>query len=103
MSTEQVAVIAKITSKPGMRDDLARALDGAFPNVDKETDTTYYILHTDDNDENVLWMYELYTNKAALEAHQGAAWFKEWGPSLAPFMGGRPELIFMKPVGGKGL
>ena len=103
MSTEQVAVIAKITSKPGMRNDLARALDGAFPNVDKETDTTYYILHEDDNDENVLWMYELYTNKAALEAHQSAPWFKEWGPSLAPFMGGRPELIFMKPVGGKGL
>jgi len=103
MSTEKIAVVAKITSKPGMRDDLAGGLSNAFPNVDKETGTIYYILHTDDNDENVLWLYELYTNQEALVGHQTSEWYKNWGPSVAPFMGGPPELIFMKATAGKGL
>ena len=28
---------------------------------------------------------------------------KALGPKLAPLMGGRPELIFLNPLGGKGL
>jgi quinol monooxygenase YgiN len=48
-------------------------------------------------------MYELYTGQEALESHMGSQWFKEWGPSLAPFLGGRPELIFVTPLAGKGL
>jgi quinol monooxygenase YgiN len=47
-------------------------------------------------------MWEMYTDQAAVESHMGSQWFKDWGPQLAPFMGGRPELIFVKPVGGKG-
>jgi quinol monooxygenase YgiN len=47
-------------------------------------------------------MWEMYTDQDALNSHMGAQWFKDWGPSLAPFMGGRPELIFVKPLGGKG-
>lgn len=103
MSAGKVAVIAKITSLPGKRDELAKALDIAFDNVKTEAGTLYYILHADNADETVLWMYEMYTGQEALESHMGSQWFKEWGPSLAPFLGGRPELIFVTPLAGKGL
>ena len=47
-------------------------------------------------------MLERYENQAALEAHMGSDAFKALGPSIGPFLAGRPELIFCKPIGGKG-
>lgn len=103
MSIEnRVGVVAKITAAPGKRAELAQALMTAQEHVAKETGTIHYILNEDATDENLLWMWEMYTDQDALTAHMGSQWFKDWGPSLAPFLGGRPELIFVKPLGGKG-
>jgi quinol monooxygenase YgiN len=103
MSMEnRVGVVAKITAAPGKRPDLVKALMSAQQFVEGEPGTLHYILNEDLTDENVLWMWEMYTDQDSLNAHMGSQWFKEWGPSLAPFMGGRPELIFVKPLGGKG-
>ena len=98
-----VACIAKVTSAAGKRAELAAALQMALDNVEQEAGTRYYILHEDNKDENLLWMYELYEAQSDLEAHMGAPWFAELGPKLGPFLGGRPELFFVTPIGGKGL
>lgn len=99
----QVSVIAKITAKEGMRDELITALQFGLDNAADEPGTLVYVLHTDSGDANVLWFYETYTDQDALLAHSGAAWFKELGPKIGPFMAGRPELSFLTPVAGKGL
>ena len=99
----QISVIAKIPAAPGKRDDLAAALQMALDTASGEAGTRYYILHTDDNDADVLWMYEMYESQSALESHMGSEAFKALGPAITPFLGGRPELIFTKPIGGKGL
>jgi len=99
----QISVIAKIPAAPGKRDDLAAALQTALETAGGEAGTRYYILHTDDNDADVLWMYEMYESQGDLESHMGSEAFKALGPAITPFLGGRPELIFTKPIGGKGL
>jgi quinol monooxygenase YgiN len=99
----RVAVIARIPAAPGQRGELAAALQMALDNVESEPGTRYYILHEDTKDADTLWMYELYEAQSDLEAHMGAAWFSELGPLLGPHLGGRPELTFLNPVGGKGL
>src|SRR5215204_1052018 len=98
-----VACIAKVPSAPGKRAELAAALQAALGNVEQEAGTRYYILHEDDKDENILWMYELYEGQSDLEAHMRAPWFAELGPAIGPYLGGRPELTFVTPIGGKGL
>jgi len=99
----QISVIAKIPAAPGKRDDLAAALQTALETAGGEAGTRYYILHTDDKDADVLWMYEMYESQSDLESHMGSEAFKALGPAITPFLGGRPELIFTKPIGGKGL
>lgn len=47
-------------------------------------------------------MYEMYTNQDALTVHMGSDAFKALGPAIMPFLAGRPELIFVTPIGGKG-
>jgi len=60
------------------------------------------ILHTDNGEEDVLWFYELCTDGDAMTAHSASDTFKALGPSLAPLLGGRPEMHLVTPVGGKG-
>ena len=98
----KVAVWAKIPAAPGKRDDLAKALGAALETAKAEKGTIYYILHSDPSDENALFMYEMYESQEALNEHMGSEAFKALGPSIAPFLGGRPELSFVSPLGGKG-
>jgi quinol monooxygenase YgiN len=102
MKMAKVAVWAKIPAAPGKRDDLAKALEVGLETAKGEAGTIYYILHTDPNDADALYMYELYESQDALNAHMGSDAFKALGPALAPFVGGRPELTFLGPIGGKG-
>jgi len=99
----QVALIAKIPAAPGKRAELATAFQQALDNVIGEPGTIQYILHEDAKDPDVLWFYELYADQEALQAHSTSAAMKALGPVLAPLMGGRPEMTFLKPLGGKGL
>ncbi len=100
----QVAIWAKIPAKPGMRDEMIKVMQDEIDHVtNNEAGTTYYILHEDPKDEDAVYFYELYTDRAASEAHGQSDTFKAMGPLLAPFLGGKLELKFLRPVQGKGL
>ena len=99
----KVAVLAKIRAAAGKRAELAKEFEVNLREVENEPGTLTYILHEDAKDENTLWFYEVYTDRDAFNAHGSSDWMKSLGPSLAPLMGGRPELIFLNPLGGKGV
>jgi quinol monooxygenase YgiN len=101
-SMSKVAVWAKIPAQAGKRDELAKGLQIALDAASGEPGTTYYILHEDPKDPDVLWMYELYEDQAALDAHQGSDAFKALGAAIGGLLAGRPELTFVTPVAGKG-
>ena len=99
----QVCLIAKLPAAEGKGTELAEAFKAAFEHVNKEDGTRYYILHADAANADVLYVYEMYENQDAATAHMSADWFGPFGKSLAPFMGGRPEMTFLTPIAGKGL
>lgn len=101
MST--VSVIAKLPAAEGKGAELAEAFKAAFEHVNAEAGTRYYVLHSDASNADLLWVYELYESQEAMQAHMGGEWFAPFSKSLAPFMGGRPELFFLTPIAGKGL
>ncbi len=98
------ALLAKLTAKDGARDDLIAVIsDLGMKNVSGEPGTEVYAAHPDQNDENVVWFYELYTDQDAFTAHGTSDQMKEFGKATAPFMAARPELIFLEPVAAKGI
>ena len=99
----KVAVWVRLPLKPGVRAEAAAAFQVAVDNVMSEDGTIIYILHEEEADPDALFVYELYAGQDALAAHGSADWFKAFGPTLAPFMAGRPEMKFLAPVTGKGL
>lgn len=99
----KVALIAKLPTKPGRRDDLVAAFDPMMQAVNDEAGTETYILHLDAGDENVAWVYELYTDADAMGAHGTSETMASLFGSLGELLDGSPELITLTPVVGKGL
>jgi quinol monooxygenase YgiN len=99
----KIAVIAKFTAASGRRDEVAASLDDLMAHVDSEAGTELYILHEDPANPDVLWLYELYADSDALQAHSSSpammALFQTLGGDL---MGAPPELSVVNPVRGKG-
>jgi quinol monooxygenase YgiN len=51
----------------------------------------------------VVWLYKLYADQEASQAHMGSDAFKAFAKSLGDFVEGAPEFNFLTPIGGKGL
>jgi quinol monooxygenase YgiN len=99
----QIAVLAKLTCQPGMADEVATGLAPMLAHVENEPGTLRYVLHRDSGNDDVLWFYEVYADQAGFDAHGSSSAMKELGHALAGKLTGRPELIFLTPLGGKGL
>ena len=98
------ALLAKLTAKEGQRDALLTVIaDLGMRNVSGEPGTEVYVAHKDQNAENVVWFYEMYSDSDALSAHGGSDAMKEFGRATGEYMAGRPDLIFLEPVCAKGL
>jgi quinol monooxygenase YgiN len=101
--SNQVGILARLNVQAGKSAEAIDALQAMLDHVASEDGTLIYILHRDNNDENVLWFYELYTDQAALGVHSNSDTMKALGPALGGLLAGRPEMTFLTPVGGKGL
>jgi quinol monooxygenase YgiN len=99
----KVGVIAKIPCQSGKRADAVAALAELVAATEAEAGTALYILHQDNKDENVIWMYELYDDQSAVDAHMASEAFGAMFAKLGPLVDGRAEMNFLTPVSGKGL
>ena len=99
----KVSLIAKLPTKPGKRDDLVAAFGPMMEAVNEEAGTEVYILNLDNGDENVAWVYELYTDADAMGLHGGSDAMAALFGALGDLLDGAPELIMTTPVAGKGL
>ena len=99
----KIAVMAKLVAAEGKGDELEAVLSKMLPVVEGEEGTLAYALHRANDNPDVFWFYELYTDEAALGAHSSSDAMKEMFGSLAGLLEGRAELIVSTPVGGKGL
>ena len=97
-----VSVIARIPCQPGRRDELVAALGDYFPQVEAEDGTLLYAISTDNGDDDLVWVYELYTGDEALQAHSTSPAFQSLAGTLGGLLSGPPELHFCRPVRAKG-
>jgi quinol monooxygenase YgiN len=98
----RTGLFVKLKIKEGQRDAMLKAFEHAIENVQNEPGTLGYLAHADNKDENVVWIYEQYPDRAALDAHSSADWFKAFGPTLGQYLDGRPEMHMTTLYGGKG-
>jgi quinol monooxygenase YgiN len=99
----KISVFVKMTARDGRRDDLVAALEDVRPLIDAEDGAEMYTFHRDRADENVVWMFELYTDQAGLDAHGSGEVLKALGASLRGVLAAAPEVHYADAVSSKGL
>jgi quinol monooxygenase YgiN len=92
-SMENVSIVCRITTKPGKRAAYVEALTEILQDVMGETGTLVYVIQESNADENVLHVYELYTDAAALEAHRAGEAFRRVVPGFGDLVAEPPELV----------
>lgn len=95
-------VIAKITAQPGKRDELVAGVQALVDNAENEPGTLVYLLYTDAANADVIWFYERYESQEAFDAHSSSETMKAVGMKLRDVAAGRPEVMVLDLVGGKG-
>jgi quinol monooxygenase YgiN len=94
---------AKLTAKPGKRDEVVAAFDKMLSAVADEAGTLVYSVHLDNADENALWIFELYTDDEAMAAHSSSAAMATLFGDISQLLGDGPLLVPTTSNGGKGL
>jgi quinol monooxygenase YgiN len=101
---DHIAVFAKLTARPGERDALVRELQ---PFVDMvladEPGTIVYALHATRDEEDSVWLYEVFDGQAGLDAHAAnEAARAEVGARVGELLAGPVELVWGSPLAEKG-
>ena len=99
----KVSLIAKLPLQPGKRDAFVEAFTPMMRAVNDEAGTELYVLNFQDDDENVVWVYELYTDKDAMAAHSASSAMAELFGALGDLLAGAPDLIACTPHMAKGV
>ena len=97
----KIAIYAKLTAVPGKRDELIEMLQDDVARAMDDVGTEVYVFHADKRDPDVVWAYELYTDKDALRVH--VEWAQHSLERIRPILAGEPLVELATPVGGKGL
>ena len=100
----QTSVFVKLTAKPGKRDEVIENLERMLPTVKEEAGTLVYSFHRDAANEDVVWVFELYTDGDALGVHAGSPAMAELIGSFGDILGAPAEMSLATPTAdGKGL
>lgn len=99
----KLALIIKTTCKPGKRDEV-RALWEEYlkPRAEANDAQEVYFTCYDDQNENVMYLFELYGSHDAMGANAGADWFQEYMGKVFPLLDGQPEMSMTTPIWSKG-
>lgn len=101
----RVGVIARITCRPEKRADVLTVFASMFDHLRAggEPGTEVYAMHTDLEDEDVLWFYELYADRDALRTHARSESMAGLLERLDGLLVGPPHLVKLGPVDAVGL
>ena len=93
-----IGVIAKLPIQEGKVDEAIEAFKGLMGHVAKEEGTLLYTMNRSKAEPNTIVIMERYRDKAALEAHSSAPYFKEFMKQTPALLAGKPELIIMDEI-----
>jgi quinol monooxygenase YgiN len=96
--SRMLAIVAKLKAAPGKGKELAQRMVEISAKVRaNEPGNHMYAVHQSSADQDVVMIYEQYTDKAALDAHRQH--MKEMGVDLSGLLAGKPELEFFDTCG----
>ena len=96
-------LLNRLTAKPDNRDKVVEILVKSGKIFDDNPDCLLYLVTEADDDPNVIWVVDLWTNEESHTEALKAPELKPYVEETIPLLEGMPEQIKVRAVGGKGL
>jgi quinol monooxygenase YgiN len=98
----QIPVIAKLIARPGKRDEVIAALSELVSEAENEPGTLVYTVAADTGEDVTVWVFEVYADDAAIQAHISRDAFKATVTKTQDITV-PGEYHILKPLASKGL
>jgi quinol monooxygenase YgiN len=92
----QIAKVVRLKVLDGQREQLVAALAPVAEMAAADPGTEVWTIHADDADPNDVFIYEVYRDQAAADAHDESPVLKSTLQSTGALMAGPPEFIHGK-------
>lgn len=100
----KLALFIKTTCQPGKRDELRSLWEKHLqPHSAENTGQEVYVFCYDNDNENVLYLFEIYSSQEAFDEAGQQPWFGAYMQEAGPLLDGYPEMGKAEPLFTKGL
>ena len=94
----RVGLFVRLSANPGGRTGLLDALHRYADRLAGEPNTEAFVIALDPDDEDVVWLYEWFTDEAGLEAHRLSEPFTELVTEIPELLAAPPGLLRIDPL-----
>ncbi|HEX6287173.1 MAG TPA: antibiotic biosynthesis monooxygenase [Acidimicrobiia bacterium] len=100
----QLALIVTSTAKDGRRDEIRELYEEIMAPRATENDSQEVVVWcADQHDPNTFYLFEIYSDPAAMGANAQAGWFGEYMARVGPLLAGEPKVAMATPMWTKGV
>ena len=92
------ALIVRLTAQEGQRAALLDILNTYADGIGEEPGTEVYMVAVDPDNENLVWLYEIFHDEDAENAHRQSTGFAELMHALPKYIEGSPGVLRMQPL-----
>jgi len=90
--------LIRLTCKPGMRPALLDVLNNYVDRLGEEPGTEIYTVSIDPDNDDLVWMYEVFASEDAQREHMQSAALAEMLPLMQELLDGPPAVLRMMPL-----
>jgi quinol monooxygenase YgiN len=99
----KLTLILEAKAKPGKRDELRALWDEHLRRrAEANGAQELYLYCYDQGDPDTVRLIEVYSDRAAMDANAGAAWFADYMRATGPLLAEPPKMALAEPVWAKG-
>jgi quinol monooxygenase YgiN len=92
------ALLVRLTCHPGSRPALLDLLNSYTDGLAEEPGTEMFIVSVDPDDENLVWLYEIFRDEDAALAHRASSGFARLMQEMPGLLAGAPAILRMDPL-----
>ena len=91
-------MLVRLTCQEGMRAALLESLNTYADGLEEEPGTEMFIVSLDPDDETIVWLFEIFKDDDAENAHRASAGFASRMERMPPLLGSPPAILRMDPL-----
>lgn len=91
-------LLVRLTAAAGRRLELLDVINTYADGLREEPGTELFMVSLDPDDEDLVWMYELFRDEDAENAHRAADGFTALLAGVADLLQGSPAVLRMEPI-----